>query len=106
MKQQLIERLNNLKNRTDRDYEFAWESQKSYDKWQIDILEEIQALWDGWIPVTERLHKPLINHIVWHHDWMTLWAYHDWVWYWDSLQHLYNVTHWMPLPLPPQINLK
>ena len=38
---QWIDRLNNLKNRTDRDYEFAWESQRSYDKWQIDILEEI-----------------------------------------------------------------
>jgi hypothetical protein len=40
----LQNRLKNLKNRNQKDYEFVWESQRSYDKWQIDILEEILSL--------------------------------------------------------------
>ncbi len=104
--QQAIDILDEMIKDTQSCIDYAkWEWEIHY-KWKKEWLQEvksrIQALWDGWIPVTERLPKPLINHIVWHHDWMTLWAYHDWVWYWDSLQHLYNVTHWMPLPLPPK----
>lgn len=32
----------NLKNRTQRDYDFAWESQRYYDKAQIDAYENIK----------------------------------------------------------------
>lgn len=101
----MVEKSEKIYKWNESKYTFHWWASYWYEKWKLwdyeDMKDELQALWDGWIPVTERLPKPLINHIVWHHDWMTLWVYYDWVWYWDSLQHLYNVTHWQPLPLPP-----
>ena len=107
MTKQLIDRLNNLKNRTDRDYEFAGESQKHYDKWQIDILEEIiPTIESQWIDVKERLPDNQSNvlitwlwlHTMWWYTWKTkCWYRVDT--YWNSKSN--DITHWMDLPNPP-----
>ena len=113
--QKLTDRLNNLKNRTDRDYEFAWDSQRSYDKWQIDILEEIQALWDGWISVSERFPTytgTFPEEYVMVYNWKkvfealftedTNWNWTFWTTDENSDWFYKDITHWMPLPLPPK----
>lgn len=40
-KKEMEEILKNLESRTEWDYILAWESQRSYDNWQIDILKRI-----------------------------------------------------------------
>ncbi len=64
--------------------------------WAIHYLrearKEIQALWDGWIPVTER--KPKKMQEVDFSDWKNVW-----LWYYDGFTN--SVTHWRERPLPP-----
>jgi hypothetical protein len=108
MTKQLIYRLNNLKNRTDKDYDFAGKSQRSYDKWQIDILEEIIPIIESqWIPVTERLPENSNDILMKWRFWFVktaIWRYHH---TWENWFVLPNqigfyktetVTHWMPIP--------
>lgn len=73
--------------------------------WWYIALEEaksrIQALWDGWIPVTERLPE----------EWCYL-AFSDGIMYvtatwndsifWNAWEIVSWVTHWMNLPNPPK----
>jgi len=53
---------------------------------------KIQALWDGWILVTER--KPKKMQEVDFSDWKNVW-----LWYYDGFTN--SVTHWRERPLPP-----
>lgn len=67
-----------------------------YANWKLTALEdmkdELQALWDGWIPVTER--KPKKMQEVDFSDWKNVW-----LWYYDGFTN--SVTHWRERPLPP-----
>lgn len=110
MKKQLIDRLNNLKNRTDRDYEFSGESQRSYDKWQIDILEEIiSTIESQWIDVKDRLPDEEWLYLAITAKWRdvvvaSLWAVNQKSYDTTTMISYYTYTHWKPiwdLPLPP-----
>ena len=98
MKQQAIDILDEMyKN---------WPTNIS-DPYNIAIKEakyRIQALWDGWIPVTERLPEEWLEINVF--DWDDVYScnYSDWY-----FRHSYEysskefwITHWQPLPLPPK----
>ena len=58
---------------------------------------------DGWIPGDERLpdddHDVLA--LVGGTEHMVAWYYRD-GWYWGRAERLPNVTHWRPLPPPPE----
>lgn len=110
MNQQAIdrvkERLSKYLKRTD-------DSDKSYDNWYCKALEhtleDLQALWDGWIPVTEDTERNKLYllyaiewfYFIWYYDWASNNYCRDW-----SDWELVIATHYKPLPLPPQINLK
>ena len=68
----------------------------------IEELEEKQR----WIPVSERLPEPYEKVIALAKDCMNV----DWVLPEDlrevgkgAFARLYNVTHWIPLPTPPEV---
>lgn len=73
--------------------------------------EGIQSLWDGWIPVTERLPENsndiLLRWIFWYVN-TAIWRYHHTGENWFVLPNTVgfykteNVTHWMPLPNSPK----
>lgn len=76
--------------------------------WWYIALEEaksrIQALWDGWIPVTKRLPSVWWTYLVYYWDSVYDCNFEDnrFVIYNDWYKYFQNVTHWMPLPLPPK----
>lgn len=76
------------------------------EKWDWDVSTQqgiryflkqaksrIQALWDGWIPVTERKPKQMqeIDYTDW--KWVFLWYY---TWFGS------DITYWRERPLPPK----
>ena len=68
-------------------------------------VEELEAA-QRWIPVSERLPEPYEKVIALAKDCMNV----DWVLPKELCQvgkgafaRLYNVTHWMPLPQPPEV---
>lgn len=73
-------------------------------RWEIEILNEvksrIQALWDWWIPVTERLPEwELTEYLVFTNYWtIEVSTFYDL----DFIQPFSKVTHWMPLPNNPK----
>lgn len=107
MNQQAIdrvkERLSKYLKRTD-------DSDKSYDNWYCKALEhtleDLQALWDGWIPVTEWIPNETILF-----KWIFEWKEFTWTWIldtdrfidelWEIVVYSEYVTHWMHLKLPP-----
>lgn len=60
---------------------------------------------NGWISVDERLpdddHDVLVltagnqQEVAWYHSWLKCW-------HWGRDERLPNVTHWRPLPPPPE----
>lgn len=50
---------------------------------------------DGWIPVTERLPDEGDTVLMWHKDGFVMLAV-------NMFDEMDNVTHWMPLPAPPE----
>ena len=66
--------------------------------------EEIQRLQNQWIPVTERLpeHNQLV--LIWEGNGVHFGRWHkginDWLFYSPTWPR--EITHWMPLPEPPQ----
>ena len=107
MKQQAIEiieeMIKEIKNRRP-----MWQYEHWYVKWAIAEIEEaksrIQALWDGWIPVTKRLPSVWWTYLVYYWDSVYDCNFEDnrFVIYNDWYKYFQNVTHWMPLPLPPK----
>ena len=110
---------------SDMDKKYIWNEIKytyhgwfdhGYAKWKLTALEdmkdEVQALWDGWIPVTERLPEEdeeteliLANK----GRWMVFSWFYDENWFYtidweDDREHKSErfVDYWMPLPLPPK----
>ena len=82
-------------------------AQTILDQW----IRRIQSLWDGWIPVTERLPENsndiLLRWIFWYVN-TAIWRYHHTGENWFVLPNTVgfykteNVTHWMPLPNSPK----
>ena len=92
------------------------------DKWQLGMKEfnvfscwkasleiaksRIQALWDGWIPVTEKLPEEISNsRILTSEDWVIRVAIYDRWWIREDNENLCYFDFWMPLPLPLNNNL-
>ena len=85
--------------------ESFWESIGTdvYPTWISTAKERIQTLWDGWISVTERLPEYFVNVLTINLEWQQCvrrllsdsWSS---PWLWISIE---EITHWMPLPLPP-----
>lgn len=89
-------------NVPDREYE-NW-----YHQWRIDSLEyviwHIMDLWDEWINISDQYPR----------DWVDVLVYSKWTMCVDNCKVLNyriyknwfskdsEVTHWMPLPLPPK----
>ena len=79
--------------------------------WAIHYLreagKEIQALWDGWIPVTERL-PPTDNSVLCFGDYIFigLYSHIPWIpWAHFQIQHTWETKRanlWMPLPNSPK----
>ena len=87
--------------------------------WKVKQLKErksvlekaksrIQALWDGWIPVMERLPEKEWRYLTICNFWsdnVEIASYTLWKWTfsdsWWSIPNE-NVTHWMPLPNSPK----
>lgn len=73
------------------------------------IISELQALPDGWIPVTERLPHDDEEYIICTSDWLVTsvaWSTDEnnwivWITNWRT-DIFWNITHWMPLPLSPK----
>ena len=100
MKQEIIQILDDIAKES---IESFWESIGTdvYPTWISTAKERIQSLWDGWIPVTERLPE----------EWCYL-AFSDGIMYvtatwndsifWNAWEIVSWVTHWMNLPNPPK----
>lgn len=123
--QQIIDYINKKLEKyskvvSDMDKKYIWNEIKytyhgwfdhGYAKWKLTALEdmkdELQALPDGWIPVTERLPENsndiLLRWIFWYVN-TAIWRYHHTGENWFVLPNTVgfykteNVTHWMPLP--------
>lgn len=90
-----------------RHYEEFWqhEAEEALGKYQVAIAKKPQ-----WIPVTERLPEHLTSVIIHRKDGgIFIWEYFDTsptdeCWIDDSMNvySFYDVTHWMPLPEPPE----
>ena len=103
MNQQAIdrvkERLSKYLKRTD-------DSDKSYDNWYCKALEhtieDLQSLWDGWIPVTERLPEYWEIYLVFA-EWVRNVCCFNFDWKWSNawIEFPLKVTHYQPLQLPP-----
>ena len=86
------------------DLEFAC---NRYEKDYKDLC----AYLPKWIPVTERLPKQGKRYLVIRFDEVTKTQFIDILWHdahdlwWNRLyKRNYNVTHWMPLPEPPEVD--
>ena len=97
MKQQAIDILD----------EMIEEANNPWNKWESkhktalkEAKSRIQALWDGWIPVTERLPDFTWEVFTYRNNNIAKWFF---VSSWPEKPHFFEdyVTHWMPLPLPP-----
>jgi len=73
---------------------------------RVKLCEYIEGLEPRWIPVSERLPEEYVKVIAFAKDCMNV----DWVLPEDlrevgkgAFARLYNVTHWMPLPTPPEV---
>lgn len=83
-----------------------WCSEIDYDYRQLlqKAKSRIQALWDGWIPVTEDMERNKLYllyaiewfYFIWYYDWASNNYCRDW-----SDWELVIATHYKPLPLPP-----
>lgn len=79
-----------------REYGDTWRDQLLYEA--AEAIEQLEAALPKWIPVTERLpekntwvlaYGKYNDHVVDYVDINGLWSYG-------------NITHWMPLPEPPE----
>ena len=82
-----------------------------YDR--IEQLEkENEALseaphWWHWISVKDRLPESGVDVLVFTDDYCAYTAHYDGYWWLSGEPTLsYNVTHWMPLPEPPEMQEK
>ena len=101
MKQEIIQILDDIAKES---IESFWESIGTdvYPTWISTAKERIQTLWDGWIPVTDRLPELFNDVLVFWDGWMcvdNLWNRHT---YKNWFSRHTDVTHWMPLPNPPK----
>lgn len=113
MKQQAIDILDEMIKDIEKLYPIDGLLKATSTRWSLESLQEaksrVQALWDGWTPVTEKLPKiPDNDYLVAvknknKEDWifiLDIWVFSsDWVWWKSNTWE--DVTHWMPLPLPP-----
>lgn len=91
-----------------------WEPQEEYhSEWQLSLMKlrkDVVALWDGWIPVTERKPPHLKESKFWTDYGEVIWKrvieYKNW---WVDSEHYidknwkyFTPSHWQPLPLPPK----
>jgi len=106
MKQQAIDILKAMKRKAEIK---RW----TWCGYMIETLDEaihkIEALWDGWIPVTERLPDEEWLYLAITVKWRdvvvaSLWAVNQKSYDTTSMISYYTYTHWKPiwdLPLPP-----
>lgn len=84
------------------DYDFVadWIKVKGSIKEAADAIEKLSK--PRWIPVTERLPEPLVNVLALYGDGrMDIdWVDHEGCFVCENLYD--GVTHWMPLPEPPE----
>ena len=70
----------------------------------IDEQETISAASPKWISVKDRLPESGIDVLVFTDDYCAYTAHYDGYWWLSGEPTLsYNVTHWMPLPEPPEV---
>ena len=102
-----IKLINDLRRDVSIDIMFIPEKNAEDDslKALVDYIAELEAE-RRWIPVGERLPEPYEKVIALAKDCMNV----DWVLPEDlrevgkgAFARLYNVTHWMPLPEPPEV---
>lgn len=109
MNQQAIDIAENMLSKyTDN---ISWDNFQ-YDSWYCNalehILEDLKSLWDGWIPVTERLpeeHSDILVYYYWNRNskffpecqYMKQTSYYN-----DRFECEEEVTHWMNLPDSPK----
>ncbi|MDU5780730.1 MAG: DUF551 domain-containing protein [Pantoea sp.] len=67
----------------------------------LPVLEQQEKGDDGWIECSERMPEVNKSVLVWDgHTVNTAWlVFHGG---WDSSAHISQVTHWQPLPEPPE----
>ena len=72
----------------------------------FEAAQEYKAEMPRWIPVTERLPEDTTEVLVCSGIFapFTEVAFYDGLWYsaWDGETEIESVTHWMPLPEPPE----
>ena len=104
MKQEIIQILDDIAKES---MESFWESIGTdiYPTWISTAKERIQALWDGWIPVSETLPEFWWEYIVTRESWVVSTLEYDsrwWHWEWQEPMYWSRPTHWMNLPNPPK----
>ena len=73
-----------------------------------DYLTENGVTIQRWIPVTERLPEEMKKVLIWRScgfSEVAFWTGYRWEQTWE-FEVIYSVTHWMPLPNPPQEEVK
>lgn len=89
-------------------FTFHWWQSYWYEQWKLsayeDIKDELQALWDGWIPFEIPPEKEWTYLTYWddlnNNVWPRVMNYVNWSFEcWDWVE---CPTHWMPLQLPPK----